>query len=68
MGFYGNCVVLVAPSVDNCPGKAIGPFISTSEMPAEISIDLYPSHTILTKSLVEDLLKRLIIVIILSPM
>ena len=45
-----TATVLVAPSVDyNCPGKAIGQFISTSKMSAERSIGL-SFHIILTKS------------------
>jgi len=51
-----TAMVLVAPSVDyNCPGKAIGQFISTSKMSAERSIGL-SFHIILTKSLVAGLL------------
>src|ERR1700733_11550986 len=50
-----TAMVLVAPSVNYCPDKAIGPFISTSKMSAERSIGL-PFHINLTKSLVADLL------------
>ena len=51
--FMVTAIVLVAPSVDyNCPGKAIGQFISTSKMSAERSIGL-SFHIILTNHLLQ---------------